>query len=103
MTLKRIFKNFGWNLFRDPVGDLVNELLDSEQYPGSMHKCPKCGGHFYFYLTLLKQRHPAMAAVQAWCSDCKTKIAIDGIVSPPIWAERATQIWHEQLNSKDIN
>ena len=93
-------KIFGQKWSNDPVWNFVNKLLNSEQYPGSIHKCPKCGGRFYFYLTILKQRHPIMAAVQAWCDDCNAKIAVDGVVPPPKWAEEAAQVWAEQLRHR---
>lgn len=97
--IKKIIRNLILGLPNDPMESFVRKLIHSEVYPGSIHQCPKCEGRLYFYLTILKQRRPPMAAAQAWCEDCQTAIAVDGIVPPPFWAEEATQIWDEKLKN----
>ena len=105
MTIfKRLIKIFEQKSpYNDSVANFINKLIDLEEYPGSIHKCPQCGRKFHFHLTILKQRHPKMAAVQAWCDDCKARIAIDGIVPPPKWAEEATQVWAKEFQSEDTD
>lgn len=87
--------------YKHPWAEFVNGLIRLETYPGTIHKCPECGGRLHFHLMLLERRSPEMAASQAWCEDCEADIAVDGIVPPPLWTEKATRIWNKYLKSTD--
>ena len=86
--LTQLLEGFAHKLPGDPIENFTRNLVDSKEYPGPVHKCPKCGGQFHFRLCTRK-RGLEMASAQAWCDDCKAAIAIDGIVPPPTWADKA--------------
>lgn len=71
---------------------LVDDLAQRDSDPGTLHRCPQCGGqaHIHFSVATSSVSGVDKLAVDIACEKCQIAIAMDGGGPIPPWAKRAS-------------
>ena len=95
-----ILREFLKRIHNRRTQNFTRELIEADEFPGLLHKCPQCGGTFHFHLTILNPKQK-LADVLVWCDDCQAAMSLHGICPFPDWAYEADQ--KKQFDQQDVN
>jgi hypothetical protein len=66
---------------------MIESLIQEEQAPKELHKCPECGGQLHIRFEVYTRGKKKLLGVQAWCENCQLALASDFAEPIPSWAE----------------